>query len=366
MVVDGDSVTIDGMGGDWPHKEGTLYIGAGGTTARFLTGVLAASRKGSWKLEASERMSERPMDELLVALSALGASIKKVSPGHSFPLQIEAKEFAGGTITMSGATSSQFLSGVLIASPLSRGAITINICDTIVQQSYVDMTLRLMRLFGADADHNDSFTSFTVHPTPYQGQTLNLEADASTCCYFLSLAALTGGRVRITNIDPSTAQPDFKFIYILEKMGCHIETSASYIEVSGPQQLIGGFSISMRELSDQTLTLAVLAVFANAPITITDVAHIRHHECDRIHVICEELRRAGIHTEELPDGLIITPGVPIPTLFDSHDDHRVAMSLSLLGCRVPGISVRDPGCVSKTCPAFYEEIKKLGMGVSFQ
>ena len=122
----------------------------------------------------------------------------------------------------------------------------------------------------------------------------------------------------------------------------------------------------MRELSDQTLTLAVLAVFANAPITITDVAHIRHHECDRIHVICEELRRAGIHTEELPDGLIITPGVPIPTLFDSHDDHRVAMSLSLLGCRVPGISVRDPGCVSKTCPAFYEEIKKLGMGVSFQ
>jgi 3-phosphoshikimate 1-carboxyvinyltransferase len=362
--IDGDRIVIEGCGGNWPTPVSEIYLGAGGTTARFLTSVLAASRNTVFNITASERMSTRPMGELYQALRALGADLTQQTQEKSFPLAIRGKGLRGGRIEMSGATSSQFISGVLIASPLAETPVTITLSDTLVQHAYVDMTIQLMRSFGASVERDKSATEFHVTPGGYQAKTLDLEADASTCCYFLALAALTGGCIRITNISKNTTQPDLKFTEILSQLGAHVTVADHYVEVVGNASLRGGFTANLKEISDQTLTLAALAVFANAPITITDVAHIRNHECDRISAICQELARAGIRTEEHRDGLTVYPGTPTPCTFETHDDHRIAMSLSLLAARHSGFSMKDPGCVSKTCPHYFSEIRSLGFGVT--
>jgi 3-phosphoshikimate 1-carboxyvinyltransferase len=153
---------------------------------------------------------------------------------------------------------------------------------------------------------------------------------------------------------------------VLEQMGCHVTRGDGFVELRGTGQLKGGFDISLKEMSDQTLTLAAIAPFADGPMAIHDVAHIRHHESDRIAVICESLRKMGIEVEEREDGLTVYPGQPRPVELNSYDDHRVAMSLSLIGARVSGMRILDPGCVSKTCPSFYTELRRLGFGVELE
>lgn len=271
----------------------------------------------------------------------------------------------GGEINMSGNVSSQYISGLLIAAPYFRAPLTINIVDHIVQHAYVKLTIDLMEEFGAAVRYDNNLSKIVVSPSVYKAQNINLEADASTACYFLSLAALNNGRVRIDNLTYETKQPDIKMLDVLEKMGCRVTRGDSFIELEGPLQLKGGFEISMREMSDQALTLAVLAVFADGPITIKDVEHIRYHESDRISVMSESLSKLGIKVEEFRDGFKVYPGIPEPRLLDTHDDHRVAMSLALLGSKMEGIKLNDPGCVSKTCPQYFEMLESLGLNIGY-
>jgi 3-phosphoshikimate 1-carboxyvinyltransferase len=361
ITVDDDIATIDGVDANWPTKKTDLYIGAAGTTARFLPGTLAAANSGEWILEASERMSQRPIAELVTALRSLGGDLEYLAEGKSFPLRIRGTGLRGGPVTVSGKISSQFLSGILIASPLAREKVSVTVTDGIVQHSYIDMTLNLMRDFGAEVTRDDALTKLEVMPTRYQGRDVNLEADASTSCYFLALAALTAGTIRITNLTYNTKQPDIKMLDVFERMGCTVVRGDTYVELTGTKNLRGGFEISMKEMSDQTMTLAVVACFADAPITITGVEHIRHHESDRIKAISTELGRTGIQVGENKDGLKVFPGRISAARFDSYDDHRMAMSLALIGARVPGVAIEDPGCVSKTCPNFFDELRKLTM-----
>ncbi len=366
VSVEGDTATVKGCGGKWPKARATIYIGAAGTTARFLPGTLAALPGGEFLLEASERMSQRPIGELVTALNSLGGNLTYQSPPNSFPLKISGTGLKGGPVTVSGKISSQFLSGILIASPLAKSQVEITVTDGIVQHSYIHMTLDLMREFGSEISFDKELTHLSVKPKTYQARSLSLEADASTCGYFLALAALTQGKVRITNLTYGTSQPDIKMLDLFEKMGCSVTKGDTFVELKGAGKLRGGFTMSMREMSDQALTLAAVAPFADAPITITEVAHIRHHESDRIHAMVESLKKLGIRAEEHEDGLTVYPGTPKGCILESYDDHRMAMSLSLIASRVPGITILDPGCVSKTCPNFFDEIKKLGMGVSLK
>lgn len=364
--VDEDVVKISGVNANWPVKDGSLYIGAAGTTARFLPGALGASKNGKWVVQGSNRMSERPMGTLIQGLRKIGANIRCLNKEGYLPIEITGSGLYGGEISMSGSTSSQFISGVLIASAYADKPVTINIVDHIVQYSYVKITIDLMRKFGAKVEHDKDLKQIVVYPGGYTGQEMQLEADASTSGYFFGLAAITNGKVRITNLSYDTIQPDIKFIDVLEKMGCKVERGNGFIELQGTAHLKGGFNISMKEMSDQTLTLAAIAPFADGPITIQDVAHIREHESDRIHVICESLKQLGIQVEEREDGLTVYPGQPIATELNSYDDHRVAMSLSMIGAKVPGIRITDPGCVSKTCPPFFEQLEKLGLKVKLE
>ncbi|GIP39352.1 3-phosphoshikimate 1-carboxyvinyltransferase [Paenibacillus sp. J31TS4] len=360
-----DTVIVRGTGGRWPVREGDLYVGSAGTVARFLPGALAAG-EGVWRLTGSRRMSERPLAPLLAALRTGGADIRFEGAEGCLPFTMRANGLQGGETVISGSVSSQFISGLLIAAPYARETMTVRIDGPVVQRAYVEMTLDMMHAFGSRPEVADDGQTIVVPPGRYEGRTLQLEPDVSTCGYFWALAALTGGRVRIEGIRTSTRQPDIELLELLERMGCSVTRGGDFIEVTGGSRLRGGFTVNMGRWSDQTLTVAALAVFADGPVTMTDAAHIRHHECDRIAAICEELGKLGIRVEEHPDGLTVHPGEPRPALVDSHDDHRMAMALSLIGVRTPGIRIGDPGCVSKTCPDYFDRLAALGVGVAFR
>ncbi|WP_261134302.1 3-phosphoshikimate 1-carboxyvinyltransferase [Bacillus sp. Marseille-Q3570] len=361
-----ETVTVHGCNSKWPVKKGDLYIGAAGTIARFLPGALSTDKEGDWVIEASNRMSQRPLEPLIIALTDLGANIEYINKEGYLPIRIKAGGLRGGPVSISGKVSSQFISGLLLASPFAEREVTVAIPDTIVQKDYVRITLSLMEQFGVEAKFNDNLTQIVVPKSHYLGRDLELEADASTASYFLALAAITNGRIKINNLSVKTNQPDIKMVDVYEKMGCKVVRGEDYIELTGTPNLLGGFEISMKEMSDQTLTLASIAPFASAPITMKDVEHIRHHESDRISAICKELGKLGIKVEEYKDGLTVHPGNPQPESLDSHDDHRIAMSLTLIGTRIPGITINDPGCVSKTCPTYFELLSQLGVNIDYK
>ncbi|MGG3915885.1 3-phosphoshikimate 1-carboxyvinyltransferase [Rossellomorea vietnamensis] len=364
-IVD-ESIAIEGCGGKWVDHL-SLYIGAAGTIGRFLPGVLAAdpSSESSWNLEASERMSQRPIMPLIEAINTLGGRIEYKEKEGYFPLEIRGGGLSGGEVSISGKTSSQFISGLLLASPLTKQDVKITVIDELVQQEYVKITIDLMEKFGVKISHSKDFKVFEIPRGSYKGRNLQLEADVSTACYFFALAAITKGSIKITNVNPKTNQPDIMMLEVFERLGCEITTGKDWIEVKGPEVLTGGFQISMKEMSDQALTLATIAPFANEPITIREVEHIRTHESDRISAICTELKKMGIKVDEYKDGLTVYPGEPKSAIVETYDDHRVAMSLSLIGTRVPGIKVNNPGTVSKTCPTYFSLLENMGIGITY-
>ncbi|CAN7486360.1 3-phosphoshikimate 1-carboxyvinyltransferase [Paenibacillus sp. LjRoot153] len=365
VVIEGDTAYVDGCGGDWPHASGELYMGAAGTVARFLPAALAIG-SGKWTIKGSKRLSERPLAPLLSALSTLGAAFNYFDAEHRLPYELDASGLKGGRVKLPGSTSSQFISGVLLAAPYAQAPLTIQIEGEIVQRDYVQMTIETMSAFGITPQVSEDGQLISVPQGKYHGRTFQLEPDVSTCCYFWALAALTSGCVRIEGINAmSTRQPDIEILNVLERMGCTVRRGENFVEVQGTKHLKGGFTLNMKKWSDQTLTIAALAPFADGPITLTDAAHIRHHECDRIAAMCSELGKLGILVEEHQDGLTIYPGQPLPALVDSHDDHRMAMALSLIGLRVENIRITDPGCVSKTCPGYFEQLSALGVEITY-
>ncbi|MBU1175847.1 MAG: 3-phosphoshikimate 1-carboxyvinyltransferase [Alphaproteobacteria bacterium] len=361
---DGDICTITGIGRDRPVSDGRLHVGSAGTIARFLPGFLVAGGAGEWTITSSRQMARRPVGPLFDALKSGGAAITSLGQADCYPAKFRGGSFAGGRLEMAGNVSSQFISGLLLAAPHTREGVELAVTSSIVQSDYVRITIETMNQFGVDVVVNDEFNRFSVNPQPYRGMTLAVEADASTATYFAALAAVTRGDIILANIGEGTRQPDFGFIAILARLGCTVEKGAGWTRIvcSGP--LKGGFEINMKPLSDATLTLAAIAPFADAPIAITNVGHIRHHESDRIAAICTELARAGIKVEEHPDGLTVYPGTPRFAVHETYEDHRVAMALAVMGAGGAGAELKNPGCVSKTCPSFFDELAKLGIGVS--
>jgi len=366
-VVD-HKAQIKGVGGRWQMSQEDLYIGAGGTVARFLPGLVAASHTGeNWTIRASKRMSERPVKPLVDALKQVGATIDYADKEGFYPLTITGKGIKGGEVAISGNTSSQFISGLLMSSAHAQAPVIVHITEPIVQASYVLITIELMKQFGVEVVYDQGFSRFKVSPNGYQGNHVAMEPDASGACYFFALAALTQSTIRVNNISyENSHQPDIRFVDVLKELGCHVVIGTDYVEVTGPKTLKGNKTFSMRAMSDQALTLAAIAPFADGPITIREVEHIRHHESDRIKVATEILRSLQIKVEEYDDGLKIYPGQPVGALIPSHDDHRVAMAFSLLGAVVDTISINDPGCVSKTFPNFFDKLAEIGLSVAYE
>lgn len=345
---------------------GEVFLGSAGTLARFLPGMLCKIAEGQWIINASEQLCGRPMQPLFKGLQSLGADLAYIKKADHYPISLSATHLRGGVIELPGHISSQFISGLLMAAPLAKEAVTLHVTSEIVQKDYVQLTLDAMEAFGVSVKIKGDYAVMTTRPQKYQGCVYEIEGDASTASYFAALAAVTNGDVMLDNIGTDNTQPDLLFLDILERMGCVLERSAKTTRIRGSAKLKGGFEIDMKPMSDTALTLAAVAPFADAPITIRNVAHIRKHESDRIHVICEALQQMGVKVEEFEDGMTIHPAKPKDAVLETHDDHRVAMALSLTGLGGQGVSLKDPGCVSKTCPIYFDMLEEAGIGVSYE
>jgi 3-phosphoshikimate 1-carboxyvinyltransferase len=362
VAVDGDAaagiLTVTGCGGQIPLSNANLYVANSGTTIRFLTAMLAAC-DGEYLLDGTPRMRERPIGDLAAALNQLGAEIKTHGGGCP-PVLVVSSGLAGGAVTIRGDISSQYLSGLLMAAPYARSPVHVQIEGTLVSQPYVHMTLAVMRSFGVSVAA-PSLDNISIPTGQYHGCDYAIEPDASAASYFWAAPAIAGGRVTVEGLSRSSLQGDVAFTEVLAKMGCRVDYSSDSITVHAAERL-RGVDVDMNAISDTVQTLAAVALFADGPTTITGVAHNRHKETDRIADLATELRKVGATVDELPDGLKITPPVSLPTggvIFDTYNDHRMAMSLSLIGLRVPGVQVRDPGCTAKTYPNFFVDLARV-------
>jgi 3-phosphoshikimate 1-carboxyvinyltransferase len=348
---------VDGQG-RVPAQSAELFVGNSGTSARFLTALVALGN-GTFRLDGVERMRQRPIRDLLSALQQLGVDARDDLGSGCLPVTVRADGLRGGRCTMRGDASSQFLSALLMAAPLSENGIEITIEGDLFSIPYIEITLRMMQQWGAQVLHEQMRRFHVPGAQKYRAQNYGIEPDASGASYFWAAAALTGGRGRVFGIGENSLQGDAAFVDVLEKMGCAVVRGADFIEVRGPQKL-RGVDVDMNAISDTVMTLAAIAPFADAPVNIRNVGHIRHKETDRIHAVVTELRRMGVRVEERADGLTIFPASALQTArVETYDDHRMAMSFAITGLKSPGVTILDPGCVAKTFPDFFERLGKL-------
>lgn len=350
------TIRVGGCGGRLPASHADLYIANSGTTIRFLAAMLTLGR-GEYRLDGTSRMRERPIQDLLEALRELGAdAVSELNTGCP-PIVLRANGLSGGRATVRGDISSQFLSGLLMAAPYARQPVELQMHGALVSQPYVKMTLEVMRSFGVEVQ-TSGLTNFRFPGNQmYHSREYVIEPDASAASYFWGAAAITGGEITVEGLSRSSLQGDVAFCECLEHMGCEVRYGADSITVAG--RPLTGVDADMNAISDTVQTLAAVALFADGPTTITGVAHIRHKETDRIGDLATELRKLGARVEEFSDGLRITPAVLRAAEIDTYHDHRMAMSLALVGLQTPGVAIRDPNCTQKTYPNFFEDLERL-------
>jgi len=352
-----DLCKVTGTGGQLRVPKGAIYLGDSGTSMRFLTAV-AALGQGRFVLTGSARLCQRPIQDLLEALAGLG--VEAVSERHNGcpPVVVQARGLAGGPTKVAGAVSSQFLSALLLISPFAARDVEIEVVGELVSRPYVDMTLSVLEDFGI-AYYRQGYRIFAVPAGQrYQAQDYEIEGDASSASYFLGAAAITGGRVRLTNLNPESCQGDSGFLHVLAAMGCQISLAADGVELQG--RPLQGIHINMANMPDLVPTLAVVAAFAQGETVITGVPHLRYKESNRLQAVATELAKMGIAVRETNDGLVIIGGTPHGAVIATYNDHRMAMSFALAGLRTPGVRIAEPGCVAKSFPDFWEYFDTLG------
>ena len=350
------TVRIVGCGGRLPVDAANLYVANSGTTVRFLTAMLTLGH-GTYRLDGTPRMRERPIFDLLDALRQLGGDASCETENGCPPVVICGRGLCGGQATIVGNTSSQFLSGLLMAVPYAEANVDLIVQGGLVSKPYVDMTLAVMKSFGVSAGTGEPGRLKITTPQHYRAQHYEIEPDASAASYFFGAAAITQGEVTVEGLSRSSLQGDVHFCDCLERMGCEVRYGPDSITVVG--RPMHGIDVDMNAISDTVQTLGAAALFAEGPTTIRNVAHIRHKETDRISALATELRKLGAKIDERTDGLTITPSTLHAAEIDTYDDHRMAMSLALVGLAVPGVVIRDPGCTAKTYPKFFRDLEGL-------
>ncbi|MYS86250.1 3-phosphoshikimate 1-carboxyvinyltransferase [Embleya scabrispora] len=335
-------------------REARVFCRDAGTAARFLP-ALAATGHGTCHFDASEQMRRRPVAPLVTALRALGARVRHLGADGHLPIAVTSDGIEGGGITMDAGLSSQFLTAVLMVGPLTRDGLRVTVTD-LVSEPYVDMTIALMREFGATVHREGAH--FDIAPTGYTARTHTIEPDASTSSYFFAAAALTGNRVTVPGLGAGSRQGDTDFVRVLGLMGAHAEIGEDSITVAGTGRL-RGIEVNMRDISDTMPTLAAIAPFAEGPVRITDVYNTRVKESDRLDACAENLRRLGVPVTEGRDWIEVSPAPPRPVVIDCRDDHRIAMSFSITGLLTPGLKLDNPECVRKTFPGFHRALATL-------
>ena len=363
----GDTITVRKHDSERviPAESAELFVANSGTTVRFLAAMVTLG-SGTYRLDGVPRMRERPIQDLLDALNQLpgvwagsdrGTGCPPVTvTGRGWPEQDTL------LVTVRADVSSQFLSGLLIAAAFARAETWVRVVGDVVSEPYILMTEAVVRtwcgpvvlIYGRPSANQFEVQGFARGPVP---SIYAIEPDASAASYFWAAAAVAGGRVTVTGLTRDSLQGDVRFVDVLEQMGCRVEACDAGITVHG--RPLRGVDVDMNAISDTVMTLGAVACFAAGPTTIRNVGHIRHKETDRIAALATELRKLGAEVEERADGLTITPRPLTGCAVDTYNDHRMAMSLALVGLKVPGVVVRNPGCVAKTYPGFWRDLDAL-------
>ncbi|MCG6929049.1 MAG: 3-phosphoshikimate 1-carboxyvinyltransferase [Desulfofustis sp.] len=351
---------ILGTAGKISEPDDDIYLGNNGTATRFLTSV-AALGSGEFIIDGNERMHERPIGPLLEALRGWGVDIESINGTGCPPLSILSSGLAGGRTLLPEGKSSQYLSSLLLVAPYSRRTAELEVAGEILSKPYVAMTLEVMADFGIRVEAAPDFSSFTIPRGCYRPRQYHVEGDASNASYFWAAAAVCGGSVTVENVPVPSLQGDAMLVPLLARMGCNIEQAGSGIKVTGPETLTA-ITVDMASMPDVVPTLAVVAAFAEGPTEITNIAHLRIKECDRLSATCAELMKLGVEVEEHPSRMVIhgRGGMGMHgARIETYRDHRMAMSMAVAGLRVPGVVITGEQCVAKSFPDFWQRFELL-------
>ena len=355
----GDPWIVPGRSGALDAPGETLHCKNSGTTARFLTAA-ACLAKGPVMIDGDPRMRERPIRDLVAALSDLGAKLSTRGENGCPPVEVAGGGLPGGPAEIDAARSSQYVSAVLLAAPYADRDVELRLKDgVLISRPYVDLTLQVMRAFGAEAAWTEDGLLRVRAGAGYTGREYAIEPDASAAAYPFCAAAITRGRVCIEGFAPDSIQADLALLPILEEMGCRVERGDRTITLSGPDGPLRSIDVDLNDLPDASLALAVVCLFADGPSHLRNIESLRIKETDRLEALETELSRLGARAHASSDALRIEPGPLRGASIRTYDDHRMAMALSLAGLRVPGVSIQDPGCVSKTWPDYFSVFEDL-------
>lgn len=353
-------VVVAGTGGEIPNQNAEINVRSAGTAARFLTVMLSVAG-GDYVLNASEQMKKRPMEELIAALRNAGVTITCLEEEGHFPFKIHSKGLNTNKVTIDTTISSQYASALLM-SAVNTAGMTIHMTGERTNGAYINITLNMMRQFGVDVKRNDD--TCMVPGDEFGIKEYQIEPDASAACYFYAMAPLLRSNVVVNNLTLNSMQGDMKFVKVMEQLGCKIQEGEEGVHVDGRElTAFSGIDIDMKDFSDQSMTMAVVAAFAKSKTTIRNVGHIRLQESDRVLAIVTELNRMGIkawdYEENGETNISIIPGKIRSCEIETYDDHRVAMAFTIAGLVAEGIVIKNPLCCRKTFENYFDVINEI-------
>ncbi|MCX7883289.1 MAG: 3-phosphoshikimate 1-carboxyvinyltransferase [Brevinematales bacterium] len=363
IFLDWDTKTRVAMvkGGKRPTGNHTFFVGNAGTAMRFLVSYMALG-EGDFVLDGDERMRQRPIEDLLRALRELGVEAFSQRDNGCPPVLVRGRGVDGGVCHLPGERSSQYVSSLLMASPQFCRETEILVEGDLASKPYADMTIAMMGHFGVEVK-KEGYTRFFIQPQEYRSPgKYAIEADASSASYFLAMVAILGGEIRMEGVGSESLQGDSRFASVLAQMGCEVEYESQAVVLRSDGRL-KGIEIDLNDMPDLVPTLAVVALFAEGETKIRNVANLRIKECDRLSALAKEFAKIGAEVEEGPDFLVVQGkrtyhGAQLHT----YEDHRMAMAFSLIGLRVEGVAIENPGCVSKSFPEYFEYFEAVVYG----
>jgi len=360
---------VHGLGGPFPSHDGqkplSLFLGNAGTAMRPLTAALTLTRPGQRNREVhlcgEPRMYERPIDNLVDALSDLGAEISYLNRKGFPPLSVRNSGLNGGEVRVRGDRSSQFLTALLMVAPLAKKPVSIKVVGELTSKPYIEITLALMECFGVTASRSDDLTSFEVKPASYRSpETLSIEGDATAASYFLAGGAITGGPVRVEGVGRPALQGDVAFADVLAAMGAEIRHGTDWIEASRTTDALTAVDMDLNHIPDAAMTLATTALFAKGITRIRNIGNWRIKETDRLNAMAIELKKLGASVDTTDQSITIRPPARLRSAtIGTWNDHRMAMSFSLAALGPVGIRIQNPECVDKTFPEYFRVFSSL-------
>ncbi|MEE8397501.1 MAG: 3-phosphoshikimate 1-carboxyvinyltransferase [Desulfobacterales bacterium] len=351
-----NQLIVQGTNGVFKPSVNPIYLGNSGTSMRLLTAV-AALGDGDYILTGTDRMAERPIRDLVDSLNQIGVSAGSVNRDNCPPVKVTGGTIDGGAVSLNCAISSQFLSALLLIAPHTTKGMDITITDGPVSKPYIDMTVDVMQRLGIDIDR-EAYRSFHVRGgQTYRADTYDVEPDASQASYFWASAAISGASIKVRGLGMDSRQGDVRLTTVFKTMGCTVAEEPDGITVTGGR--LSAVDVDMADMPDMVPTLAVVAAFAEGTTTITNVAHLKAKESNRLEAVATELSKMGIDARATDTGLTICGGHPVGAEIETYNDHRIAMSFAITGLMTPGVVITNERCVEKSFPKFWDVFETL-------